>query len=283
MTRNGTIEWLQQREWREKLIPGMHLNPWLTVYQRSEETCERLHIYCGLLPNVHIASALRHVSWDYQPYEVEPGFTGDYTYHRFGFNRQDIEPLVLVRDFRGHEPKQLEFSEEFRLYHNLYEVRNDLSLVKYNEAGISTEVVRYCDSYAKIRRKELRQFLAAKSMALVVFFERICYAVLPPNSILQDERQVKTTDTFCFQYFLKAPKTVGNPEQETYSRVLGKRIIAGFPREKCGKWPYEDEVHKEYVEFALGADEHDDSVTYTCDPISLGPDFADHTDTLPDY
>ena len=87
-----------------------------------------------------------------------------------------IEPLVILRSFHGLKLNAVEILEEFRLYHNLYDDRQNSKLVRFDAGGYEVDVMKYSEDRVQVSQKDLRQFLAARDMSLAVFFDRRYHA-----------------------------------------------------------------------------------------------------------
>ena len=279
MSNQAELDKLLQREWRENVIPALGKRPndlWIPIYQsRKNEGKVSLAIDSVLIPNENVEELLQTADWGRHVHYLQPGFTGgsedtDPVYHRFVGSEYGIEPLVIQRNFHGLKPDTIEILEEFRLYHNLYEDRQSSKMMKFDAGGNEVDVVRCEDDLVQVTRKDLRQFLAARDLSLLVLYDRR-YHVGQRLEVANDARsKFVKTDSFVYRFdvFDSCDFVDGRPE--TYSRLLGKNVIEGLAREKCGIWPYDDEPIRELEKFIIGVDENEDAILAYSSPYSYG-------------
>ena len=278
MTDKHELDRLLQSEWRESVIPNMGFksnDPWPIVFQdRHLSPDQKVHTVVNscLVPNKYVEQLVLKPEWDFLSSHLVPGFTGSYgargdepTYHRFGSNKYAIEPLVILRSFSGLKSDSLEILEEFRLYHNLYDDRQSCNLVKFSDGGNEAVIVKYSNDLVKVQIKEIRQFLAARDMSLVVCFARRYYSDLNIDDM--DQKHIRSFG-FCNMIYRL---TFGSRFRtgKAYSRLLGKKLIPGLPREKCGIWPYateEQERMNQLEEYCIGVDENGDDILASSAP-----------------
>ena len=265
---------LLQKKWREEVIPNVGKKPWIRVYQLSDYG--KQDIYCALVPKDSLPEIISSHEWNTDFGKFSPSFTsisGDgevgisFEYDRFGLNDFGIEPLIVTRNFQGIRPRSFEVVEEFRLFHNLYYEASEKKLVKFDDVGDPVDVVRIYDKYAEVRRKEIRQFLAAKQMSLVVFFDRKYFSCQSLESLgIGEGESIENGDNFIFEFHVFEWPDYALDGYEAMSRVTGKTIIDAPPLEKSGLWPFEEEIRKEYEEFIIDIDENDEQILLTSDP-----------------
>ncbi|MCW5823738.1 MAG: hypothetical protein KIT34_13115 [Cyanobacteria bacterium TGS_CYA1] len=127
-------------------------------------------IWCALIPSDY--DALKSDGWDLNLQGGLPGFLGyppgETDYARFG--REDgIEPLVFERLFYGLKPREIDISEEFRHYHNLWFDSKRNKYYKFSESGDEVEIIRCSEgSQVSIQTQAIKEFLAAKNMTLTL-------------------------------------------------------------------------------------------------------------------
>ena len=278
------IDLLLQKEWRKRVIPQLGQNPndpWITVYQdRDNEEKVSLAISSVLILNRYVESLLQTPEWGGHVHELRPGFTGgseDSTpvYHRFVGSEYSIEPFVILRSFHGLKPDTVDILEEFRLYHNLYEDRQISKLVRFDAGGSAVDVVKIADGLVQVSRKELRQFLAARDLSLAVFFDRRYHAGRILEVIESERVSSLNHEHFVYRFNAFDHRKIDDGTPETYSRLLGKKVIAGFSREKCGIWPYDKEPIHELERFIIGTDENEDDILAYSSPYSYGAATTD--------
>lgn len=283
MSDQQELDRLLQKEWRERVISnlgGASINKWIPVYQELDDGIISLGIDSVLIPNENVEQLLQTPEWGDHVFELRPGFTGGSkdsppVYHRFVGSEYGIEPLVILRRFHGLKPNSIEVLEEFRLYHNLYDDRKSSKLVKFDAGGYEVDVVKYSGKLVQVSRKELRQFLAARDMSLAVFIDRQFHAgrtvEVPEHertSHVKRERFIYRFDAFDYRRLIDGT-------HETFSRLLGKTIIGGLPREKSGIWPYNKDPISEFETFKIGVDDNEDDILAYSFPYSHGAATTD--------
>ncbi len=284
MSNQAELDKLLQREWRGNVIPSsFRKGPkdlCIPVYKDFDDGKVYLAIDSVLIPNENVEQLIQSPEWGSHVFELRPGFTGGSkdsppTYHRFVGSEYGIEPLVIQRNFHGLEPDTIEILEEFRLYHNLYEDRQSSKLVRFDAGGNEVEVVKLEEDFVQVTRKELRQFLAARDLSLLVFYDRR-YHVGKRLEVANDSRsKFVKTDSFVYRFDVFDSRDFVDGKPETYSRLLGKNVIEGLAREKCGIWPYDDEPISELEKFIIGVDENEDAIQAFSSPYSYGAATTD--------
>ena len=278
MANQNEADLLLQKEWREKVIPELGRKPnelWIPAYQDSDDNTVSLGINSVLIPKENVEQLLQTPDWGHHVHYFGTGLYrrfGDSApvYHRFVGSELGIEPLVILRRFHGLKPDTLEVSEEFRLYHNLYDDRQNSKLVRFDAGGNEVDVVKYADDLVQVSRKELRQFLAAREMSLAVFVDRRYHAGRIVDVPEQDRASQHRHEHFVYQINTFDHRKLTDGTHETYSRLLGKTTVGGLPREKCGIWPYDEEPISELEEFIIGVDENEDDILAYSSPYSYG-------------
>jgi hypothetical protein len=258
----------------------------LTVYLSQHEGQRNRGIYAALVPNSQVERSLASPSWDLMHGSGMPGAIEYYgrkkkrvKYFRFG-DDTGIEPLIIDREFNGVRDDYREISEEFRLFHRLYNDRKLDRYIKIDESGNEHLVATIVSAEIKIRVKEIRQFLAIKEMHLALQFDCREHSTrrleeLGLESGGGDYRKGLLRWGLHFGEFRASSNLA-------FSRLLGKRLVSPFPKEKSGFWGFASEIPKEYVDFVIGADEHGEPVTCSSNPDGLANYFGANP-TAPNY
>lgn len=148
--------------------------PWITVYEFTKGEHEDVAYYCALARPETLDRCLANTSWDLLIGHGMPGFSfdgdGQHEYYRFG-DDDGVEPFIIDRSFHGLKPSYLEVSEEFRHFHNLYEDRKKDVFIALDDSGDDVEVVRMAPKKVQVRSKHLKEYLAARGMVMLLFFE----------------------------------------------------------------------------------------------------------------
>lgn len=243
---------MQFRDWRTDKLAELGNGQWITVYQQLDSAGEDFGFFSALVPLVKVEAVMQDVSWDLMIGHGRPGCAthheGDQEvveYLRFG--NDDVEPFVHVRSFHGAAPNYVEVSEEFRLFHNLcFDAKRNVHMA-FDESGDAEDVTVIKEDEVRIRSKYLKQYLAIRDLALLLFFDlrRDTKTRLPALGIAG--RQVSLSEPE-IRYEMYSGDTGSYREPATFTRLFGKKLIRGMEKEKSGIWPYDEpEKHAEYI------------------------------------
>lgn len=229
--------------------------------------------WCGLVEVDHINEIFHNVGWDISANTQScPGFESGFDGYQYKKNllNTGFESILYYREFYGVKPDYVEVSQEFILLNNL---RYDSICKSYwamYESGESEEAVKYIDDTTVfIKMKFLRNFSAAKQMAIVLFFDMKTQfdGKLSDCGLEEFNTEVKNKNL----YYGLWGGDMDFPEC-AYSVLMGKKIIMPAPVEECGYWPYEKE--ETYEEFIIGVDETGKEISFTCNPDKLANYFG---------
>jgi hypothetical protein len=261
---------------------------WITVYESWRNDDDSGAMFSALVPNGSVAGSLNDPSWDLSIGDGKPGCVvrhgsdGKETVEYFRLSDDGIEPLVLIRDLHGVRPGYIEILEEFRLFHNLFADQRGSRLLKFDDAGQETEVVRLEPKRVQVKARELRQFLAVKEASLVLQLDSVSHSRLPMADVPEHERRQELAGADrCWTFFVSDDGLFDN-EHKTFSRLLGKLLIAGVTKSESGFWPYSEDEQEDFPTFIIGADENGDPIRFTCDPTKLANYFGANPGA-PDY
>ena len=245
----------------------------LPVYLSDRQTGQHSRgVFCALIPSDQIERILSRPYWDLTLGSVGPDVWVSYSdsdaqakYLRYG--RDDgIEPLVIYRNFHGLHDTQMEISEEFRLFHNLYHDRKTDRFIKFDDAGNEHVIVILDPERILIRLRELRQFLALKQMHLSFQFDFVEFSPHSLESLALKEGGETTLDGLAIWALHYGKGDIASSYQ-AFSRLVGKRLIPPFPLDKGLEGFYNDRA-SQYIEFVIGVDEVGNEVLSPCDPES---------------
>jgi hypothetical protein len=262
------IDYIQERVGQEQ---------WVTVYSSNIGEWGTTHFFCALIPNLMVAKSLKSYSWDLCVGCGKPGCSVSYdsegnrmvTYHRYGDN-SGVEPLIHYRHFYDIKKSYIEVSEEFRLFHNLYYDNVNNKFIKINDSGVEDNVIIIEEDRVQIKLKPLKQFLAIKEMHLAIYFSIDRYAGNTLDQLgLENDRTTVKKDKLHYYFLLYERKT---DDKQTFSRLEGKKLISGMPREKIGIMPCEE--NDDYVEFIIDINENGEPIYHTCNPETLADYFG---------
>lgn len=125
----------------------------------------------------------------------------------------------------------------------------------------------------------IRQFLAAKDMHLAIFLDSVRYSPLTIDEV-KTEEQRKTLDggNYTFSFYVADATGLVEGKPKSLSRLVGKKLIPGLSKDKCGIWPFDENKVQDYVEFIIGTGEEGNKEIYTCDPDKLANYFGANPD-----
>ena len=249
--------------------------PWTTVHDSTRENGLNLGIYCAISSPERREEALTGTGWLLTRTDGAPGFVQHWedgamiaTYLPKGSLDDDIEPLVLVREYHGAADTEYEIDQQFRLFHNLrYDAASNM-YIKMNDDGSQTPAIQVDGHKIEVRTSLLKQYLAARGMDLLLFVDSVVYSDTAPAS--NESREFATEKVGGLLSFFE--NRWGSSGQYG-SRYLANKVIEHGPVTSCGMWPYEDEDDN-YPEFIIGEDEHGKPIKFSCDPDLLANYFG---------
>ncbi len=270
---------LSQTNTLKRFKSNTQITDLITVYFSDNAGPYHYGIYCALIPTNQTDRVLSRLSWDLSHGHGKPGSV---MYYRDGNKRveylryendSDIEPLVIDREFYGMRDDYKEICEEFRLFHGLYHDRTQDHYIKIDDDGNETLVAVVEPNRVQIRLKEIRQFLAIKEMHLSIQFD---YREHSKRFLeeLKIEKGGKDNRDDLICWGLRYGDFSGISDYQSFSRLLGKRLIAPLPKSKSGFWGFADEPKKNHVDFIIGVDENGEEITYTSNPDELADYFG---------
>lgn len=256
--------------------------PWTVIYDEFSDRSggeETGGSYCALATARESARALQMDSWLVSKGDGGPGFMQSYgegepvsTYLPRGDDNEDVELLVLVREFHGAAPRELELDQQFRLFHKLRYVPSSNTYVKMNEDGTQTPAVRLTKDRVEVRTALLKQYIAARQIDLVLFTDTVVYSSQRPASLTSEHIHHPG-----YHARLDFFEDRFSQREKFGSRYCATKVIKAGPIETCGIWPYED-ADDNFPEFIIGEDQHGKPVKFTCDPEKLGNYFGKNPD-----
>jgi hypothetical protein len=254
-------------------IDELGCGEWTILYEYQHGERGSRCFYSGLLSNCDVNRVLKYPTWDLTIGSTAPGFSqyqrdgvDIVEYQRFG---SEMEPIVYSRHFHGIKPHQLDLSEEFRLFHNLYHDRYNDRFLHIDERGSETVVAEITVSSVHVLTRFLRQYMAARQLTLVLFFDHRADAdvsVEIAKSALPTRSFVTTDRNYSFH--------VGDVMGRSFSRVIGKKIIPPPPITQSGIWPFETEARNRYAEFTIGVGDDGAPIVHSSDPDALANYFG---------
>jgi len=280
------IEFLRFEDWQKEISKNRLNDVWLKVYCFKREEKDIYATFCALMPNEKnlIKRVLMHPYWEISFDYGYPGFwrggaDGAIHYERFGRSHGEIpfEPLVLCRSFYGLRENSVELSEDFRLYHNLYYDRNKNEFIfidKSGEEDVAAKIEKINDDFkVHIKTIYLRDFLAAKKMVLIRFYDHIRYSEKDLTKELGTDIIIyrKSEENFCYEIIID-PKSESILNWKAFSRFLAKDMLPPLPQPKHHDYEFLAGINtKKYENFIVGIDSDGNPIECTCNPSVLSP------------
>ncbi len=260
----------------EHVANELGTEPWITVYEFTKDEHEEVSYYCALARPEVLERCLADTSWDLLIGHGMPGFSsygdGRYEYHRFG-DDDGVEPFIIDRDFHGLKPSYLELSEEFRHFHNLYEDRKKGVFIALDDSGDDVEVVRMTPKKVQVRAKYLKDYLAARGMVMLLFFEFDRWSSKTLDELGLEKQNVDEQEAnYRYIRWVDMLPGITDPARRTMARFMGKKVVNGSEN-FLPSW-IRDRDGREYEEFVIGVDEEGHNILYTCDEEELANYFG---------
>jgi hypothetical protein len=275
--------YLLQEDLIREFIPSIGKEQWQAVFASTEGTPDSFAVFSGLLPAASVPAALVHDGWDLSIGDGLPGFGQSWeakkkitTYHRYG-GFGAVRPLIIFRQFHGAWREYAEISEEFRHFHDLAEDSHRDTFLAFDASGYPIDVARVQPERVEIRLPYLLQFLAATQLHLAIFFDVRRFSLLPIDQIPGAERDLLHADQRS-RYLRHVRQWELDPDLRTFSRLLGKVIIAPPPVERCRKWPYPERESEPEISFTIGVNPDGSPREFTSHPDKLSNYFGANSD-----
>lgn len=250
---------------------------WIQVSGHKDMNGADALFWCGLVSLDHIEDVYHNIDWDISTEKQGcPGFEGNGYGYRYKANllNDGFESILYYREFYGVEENCIELSQEFILLNNLRYNTISKSYCAMHENGEAEEAVKYIDDTTiQIKMKFLRNYAAAKQMAILLFFDIRTKFDGRLSDYGVDEFNYKNKDDSLFYGLWSGDM---NFLTSAYSVLMGKKILMPAPIEECGYWPYEKK--EIYEDFIIGVDESGKEILYTCDPDKLKNYFGTNPD-----
>ncbi|WP_422770559.1 hypothetical protein ACN28C_28265 [Plantactinospora sp. WMMC1484] len=256
---------------RQYVEDRMGTEAWITLYEIDDGPGTKNARFCALVSPDHLSESLSELDWDLRIGAM--GGTsveyGDDAYQYRRMSEQPVEPFVYSRDFSGMREPYFEMSEEFRHFHNLYEDKKTGNLFAFDEAGDEIPVVRIDGRRVQARLGSIKEYLTARDMCLVLFFEFDRYTAKSRAELgIERIERTATTDDYVHRYFVDSCDWMTS--YKTFARLRGKKVIRGNPKRRRTPWTTE----RRYEDFIIGLDEDGNDVLFTCDEEKLSNFFG---------
>lgn len=253
---------------------------YIQIYGNNREPNDSEYIKSYLIPKSSIEKELKKNDASYVSYC--PGFvtSNKRTYYKRFSTFDDIEPLVIERDFQGLAINTIEIIEEFRLFFNLYfDKKTDI----YKCLNNNVDVVFLKPDGVWINQKFLRLYLGAKNNVLVLFKDR--RVLFSEDDLFQKAEQQKLLNQEDvgrdYRYSLTICDCLPFGGDPRYCSMLyEKKIIMPLSLKNSGICSYN--AAKKYATFKIGWDKDCNDIEVSCNPNKLN-NFFEKNNNAYDY
>jgi len=244
---------------------------WIIVFSLSDSRFgnEQVTYFSALVSNDKVADVLKDYQWDLRLDGGRPGFVTHYIQGKpiteyYRFSDKGIEPLVYWRTFSGRKESLLEISEEFRLYFNLFEKKQDDEkkvFIYTNDDGDEDEVLFVKTNKVLVKLKYIKEYLAAKQSHLAIYFEAMRFSEQTLEELGQKGvYEVKKGVDYIYSLGIRDLSLTNNIKSQGW--LLGKKLIAGQKDFKPTFW--ESKEDEKFEEFIIGVDNEGKEITCSC-------------------
>ena len=244
-------------------------------------------LYSALIAPSKVQDALKNYSWELIYGNGRPGFTSYFEnnqeiteYNRF--SDKGFEQLIYYREELGQRDNYLELSEEFRLYHNLYEefTSHDKKEYIYSDSNGDEQVVaRIGQNEAFIKLKFLKDYISARNVNFLIYFDFMRFSKKAVTELgIQELDENLSTETCFYNHRLFDLSDRRLRDDKTQSWLMGKVLIEKIQNYKPNIWGTIEEPN-EFVEFIIDYDENGRNKYFTCDEEKLGNYFGKNPDS----
>lgn len=269
---------------QQAVIDGFFSNgdgPWTVVYdERSVAGVGHRAQFIALSQPELREKILAKVRWDVRKGEGIPGFvmSGSEVSYYSSASLPEFEPLVVLQNFFGVVPDEVNISEDFRFLMRLWRDPKSRNYYEIQESGDKELAIRILGERIEVRTPLLKRYLAARQLDAVLYIDSnvgVDYDGDLGDLADFDEEAFSAEDLTCFSRDVWRDKSQSG---RIRTRLLAKRILKAPPREKCGIWPWDDIEVDEYPEFIIGENDSGEAVSWTCSPDNLRSDYGKDPD-----
>ena len=178
-----------------------------------------------------------------------------------------LEPFVIKRMYHKLRDETYDIVQNFVLYHNLF---FDHSKRAYYDILKEEKIVEYVSSkHIRVREEYLRDYLAARKMALVRYHDHRRYRDVSVLEIFGRERKEVCNVDPNHHYEIVIGQYGMNGE--AFSRLVGKDIILPYQEPKHEDYAVLAGKSKVYEKYVYGIDSVGNRMEETCDQESDEP------------
>ena len=246
--------------------------PWTIIYDEWFIKCRDNGGQFIALSQLNMRErVIRDVGWDVRKGEGIPGFVDhgtEVSYFKSG-SLPEFEPLVVLQEFFGVVPDEVNISEDFRFLMRLWRDPKSGNYYEIQESGDKELAIRISGERIEVRTPLLKRYLAARQLDAGLYIDStvgVDYDGDPADLADLDEEAFSVENLTCYSRNVWRDMSQSG---RIWTRFLAKRIIKAPPRERCRIWPWDKVAADEYPEFIISEDEYGEPVRWTCNPDSL--------------
>lgn len=261
---------------------------WVTVcsFGQSLKNIKNGGLYSSSVKDDKLKDSLSNYSWELRCGNGRPGIMSYFKekeevveYYRF--SNDGFEPLVYYREEFGNREKYLEFSEEFRLFHNLYEIyyTSDKKEYIFIDSNGDEEVVAKIDKFeALVKLKFIKDFISAKNMHLLIYFDFMRFSEKDLKELELEAINVNySSDKYFYNHIICDCQDRFIRNDKTQSWIMGKCLIKKIDNYKPSIWGNMD-TQNEFSDFIIEFDDDGNEKLFTCNEEKLGNYFGKNPD-----
>ena len=255
--------------------------PWTIIYDEWFIKCRDNGGQFIALSQLNMRErVIRDVGWDVRKGEGIPGFVDhgtEVSYFKSG-SLPEFEPLVVLQEFFGVVPDEVNISEDFRFLMRLWRDPKSGNYYEIQESGDKELAIRISGERIEVRTPLLKRYLAARQLDAVLYIDSnvgVDYDGDPADLADLDEEAFSVENLTCYSRNVWRDMSQSG---RIWTRFLAKRIIKAPPRERCRIWPWDKVAADEYPEFIISEDEYGEPVRWTCNPDSLRNSYGKNPD-----
>jgi len=226
-----------------------------------------------------VIAVLTDCAWDVNTDLGQPFFShsGDAISLKLGDkqvqNGIEFEPFTILRDFHTAYENKVEIVQNFVLYHNLY---SDCDGYRFLDPVTNDVIVDYASpKYVRVKASYLKDYLAARKMALVRFHDHHRFVKKNVVSILGKDSDHATHRQDDSHYSIYIGKLGMSLEDETFSRLLGKDLVRPYDEPIHEEYKWLSKKPREFASFLIRIDGSEKRIESTCDERVLSNFFVD--------
>lgn len=260
-------------------------NGWVTLY-KNYDSIENEHtgtFFSALINKTEISRVMNVYNWDLSIGSGRPGFEIEYSngvqkskYIRF--YDKSIQPIVIYRSEFGNKQKYLELSEEFRLYHNLFEEYVDSNNKKYiyvDSNGDDEIVAQISENEVLVKLRFIKDYISARNMNLIIYFDVMRFSEKTMQELEINELNETITENFyIYNHLIVDIQNTPIRNDKTQSWIMGKVLIPEIANYNPNIYDNMNENNGRYEEYIIGYDENGNVETFSCDEDKLSNYFG---------